>query len=121
MSRSAAAAPIDSVAGALLGLTLADYFLARVGAPAIGQTAPSDPSYRPARFKGSASGVGGLDFRWDHLCDPTSGAVLFHPGAGTVADRHPSVLTWRDPVDLSGDTPSAPLHWLWKRALSEWA
>lgn len=102
--------PIDSVAGSLLGMTLADYFLARCGAGGVRR-------YQPAHFNGKAAPIGGRDFRWDQIYDPLARAVRFHQ---TGSDTHPAVLAWSGPIDLAGDAPSEPLEWLWVKARAEW-
>ena len=96
--------PIDSIAGALLGLTLGDYFLARV----------KGGGYRAAFFDGNAAGIGGLDFAWADIFDIGSRTVKFAPGAGT----HPAVRAF-DGTTYTPDASPA-LTWLWGKAVAEW-
>ena len=76
--------PIDSVAGALLGLTLGDYFLARV----MGE------DYEAAFFDGEHGNfgdpdyIGDLDFDWATVFNVNNQAVRFSGGA---APFHPAV------------------------------
>ena len=115
--------PIDSVAGALLGLTLGEYFLARV--------LPNANSYHPAHFDGTAANIGGLDFEWQNVYD----VGVLGPGARAPAVNFPPAPTPRNfpriracklspacpatplPIAANG---SQPLTWLWNRALGEW-
>ena len=96
--------PIDSVAGALLGLTLGDYFLARATA--------DNQKYRAAKFDGKATGIDDRDFLWSDIYDVDSGVKFGNP-------HHPSVEGGAA-VDLTQDTPSEPLRYLWCKALAEW-
>jgi membrane-associated phospholipid phosphatase len=110
--------PIDSISGALLGLTLGDYFLARVGA-SVGHATPR--TYSAAHFDGGAAGIANRDFHWPHIYDVDRGVRWFRPRRPRVT--HPSVrrfLPRRNNVDLGADERSRPLEWLWGRALGEW-
>jgi hypothetical protein len=114
--------PIDTVAGAMLGLTLGDYFLARIGAGAAGA------SYAAAHFDGGAGNIDARDFLWSDVYDIANGAVRFAPAD---AEAHPSVRAWGPAVNLGAHGPanapiaadigSPALGWLWARALEEWA
>jgi membrane-associated phospholipid phosphatase len=98
--------PIDSVAGAMLGLTLGRYLIARCqGNPTI--------SFDSTAFDGDAPGPpspASTDFSWDALVDPATDAIL-------------AVAPW---VTLTGQQSdngegSALLQWLWGKAAAEWA
>lgn len=99
--------PIDSISGGLLGLTLGDYFLARI--------ASGDNHYAPAHFDGTAADIGGCDFIWSELYDLDHRRVRFSTEAGS----HPAVKKWGGSVHLS-EPGSGPLAWLWNRAKGEW-
>lgn len=104
--------PIDTVAGALLGLTLGDYFVARANGAA------ADRTYLPAHFDGAAGGIGKVDFLAADIYD------LDLPGVRFADPGHASVkrfdLGAGHAVDLAGGIPSPPLEWLWAKAKAEW-
>jgi membrane-associated phospholipid phosphatase len=116
--------PIDSVAGALLGLTLGDYFLARVAKPI-----PPDTSrvYMASHFNGTHSSAETTDFLWTDIfkivdppdpLDPVNGKVIF--GLEIVK---PFNITpgGSNSIDLAiNDVASPALEWLWDKALAEW-
>lgn len=91
--------PIDNVAGAVLGLTLGHYFIAR---------SRECPELTAWAFDGS-EGIypPDLDFDWSSLYDVETG----HP---TPAGQH---VIEMGPEEI--DT-SPILEWLWKKALAEW-
>ena len=106
---------IDSIAGALLGLTLGEYFLARV---------TTTNSYHPAHFDGNAAGIGGMDFVWPNIYHFDLRAVNFPPGNQPVLfPPHPSVVPFpgvnNNTVQVAANS-SPPLTWLWNRAVGEW-
>jgi hypothetical protein len=97
--------PVDSIAGCVLGLTLAAYLYARCGSP----------NAFPVEFTGwlfdGAVFSGDEDFFWNHLY-------------GVVDDTQQKVDPWvtqiaADPATISAG--SALLRWLWERAKEEWA
>jgi membrane-associated phospholipid phosphatase len=120
--------PIDSVAGAVLGLTLGQYLVARAN-PEKGK------GYHPAHFdgraevpealqpeKGNRLALGDLDFHWSTVFDVQAGAISqadkAHPSVKLMKDgADPSKVLW---VDLSKDARSSPLEWLWAEARREW-
>mgnify|MGYP001819633454 FL=1 len=97
--------PADSIAGAMLGLTLADYLIART----------RTGSYSAAHFHGNAESMGGTDFLWSDIYD-VEGKRL----------RHGDIIRpfgGEDPIALNGEAEqagNASLRWLWDRAVKEW-
>jgi membrane-associated phospholipid phosphatase len=113
--------PIDSVAGALLGLTLGEYFVARARGVAEPLPTGSAYRYRSAFFDGAVAAnpdIGDRDFRWRDIFDPATEQVKF-PG------WHPCVQPFNDTsgsniINITLDQRSLPLEWLWGKALNEW-
>jgi hypothetical protein len=99
--------PVDTIAGALLGLTLADYLLARIQ--------PGANSYVPAHFDGKAS-LRKEDFLWPRLYDVEKDEVRFAP---VQTDEYASVAKWGEAEPLT-EPLSKPLAWLWVQARREW-
>lgn len=97
--------PIDSIAGALLGLTLGEYFLARV----------RGGRYHAAHFDGTAADIGRRDFAWWEIYDPASAGLLFADG---TEKTHPAVRRFDGETYAADDSPA--LTWLWERAVAEW-
>lgn len=89
--------PADSLAGAALGLTLADYFATR---------ATGAGEVHPLAFDGR--GIGQRDFAWREVTAAQAGEA---EGGASVQRLGGRPLT-------AG--ASAPLAWLWERAASEW-
>jgi hypothetical protein len=97
--------PVDSIAGCVLGLTLASYLDARCG----------NPRALPVQFTGwlfdGAAFSGDEDFYWNHLYD-------------VGYDTQKKVAHWATPIAAAPaniSTGSALLRWLWQRAKEEWA
>jgi len=95
--------PVDSAAGQVLGLTLANYFLCRSGAPG------AAAAYNPWRFDGGRY-VANDDF------DRT-----LHYNAATSAQTQNAYV---DQIALAGGATAPPtspfLGWLWNKAAAEW-
>jgi len=98
--------PVSSVAGALLGLTLGHYFVARCQKSAAG--------YTPWKFDGSLY-PGGSDFDWRLLYDVATQQQTPSPVAT------PFVVKISGPVGLDNAWQSGLLYWLWGKAKAEWA
>jgi membrane-associated phospholipid phosphatase len=97
--------PVDSSAGALLGLTLGAYLVARFqSATATYQAWDFDGTQFPFRPDPAS------DFRIDLLFDTGSGQQI-SPGAWATAIGNQTIAE-------SGQ--SAILHWLWSEARDEW-
>jgi membrane-associated phospholipid phosphatase len=94
--------PVDSAAGATLGLTLGRYFLARCNKGA---------GYTAWKFDGTKFAG---DFDWRDIA---------HTLEGTSADpsKAPRYLERMEKLDLSAKDYSPPLSWLWSEARKEWA
>jgi len=99
--------PVDSMAGAMLGLTLGNYLLARFR---------GDASYAAWRFDGAsfpASPSDG-DFYWTDLYDASTDA---QHSAGVVS----GFVTNSATPSLDPTRQSPALSWLWGKALAEWS
>ena len=100
--------PVDSAAGAVIGLTLGAYFVARCQDPS--------PKYDAYEFDGTKfpSTTGGPladgDFYWTQYYDPAVG------GGGQLA---PGPFVTRTPG--LGMQKNDLLNWVWKKALAEWS
>jgi len=100
--------PVDSAAGALLGLTLAEYL--------IGLCTGAD-SYRPSTFDGTKYPINaerrgvGTDFNWEELYDADNLQLRIDGTAARFAK-----IERRRPY---GER-SMPLRWLWNKAKAEW-
>jgi membrane-associated phospholipid phosphatase len=112
--------PIDSVAGAVLGITLGQYFLARV-------VPNGGAACRWAEFDGSAANIGGRDFRVSAVYDFDADRVNFPlETASPKIPPHPSIAPMIPDAEPDANVvPIAPngsplLSELWKRALAEW-
>ncbi len=97
--------PIDNMAGATLGLTLAQYFVAccssathKLNAWEFDGTAFNDASKPPQ------------DFVWEHFHDAIiKGDKTKHPGLSKIAQGQ------------AGNLPKdEPLRWMWEQAIKEW-
>ena len=111
--------PIDSLAGQLLGLGIADYILARFGAVnaaanvAAWQIDASTLNTAALNAPPNGTVPGGADFTGLELYDFSLG------------QRQPA-NTYAKPVDLGGGPVTAPvasspnLNWLWAQARAEW-
>lgn len=103
--------PLDSAAGATLGLTLGAYF--------VGRAKGGVGSYTPAHFDGRATvpaedtSIGHRDFHWTMAFDVKAGRIR------EDEDAHPSIKLLKDRVNLEGQG-SEILHWLWDEARKEW-
>jgi len=98
--------PVDSAAGQLLGLTLAEYFMHRC------RPADDDEAvFYPWRFDGTrfqpAAGPA-ADFNWRQLYDAPNGTRLIAP-----------FTDWID-LEPMNTQSSALLRWLWDMAAQEW-
>jgi hypothetical protein len=99
--------PVDSVAGALLGLTLGQYLANR---------ARKHGDYQALGFDG-ATYPEEEDFDWNELYDvETWPATVKHNGNGGKA----YVLNLNAQTMNSANHSNA-LHWLWTKAAAEWA
>jgi hypothetical protein len=95
--------PVDSAAGAMLGLTLGQYLLHRCG---------QEANYVPARFNGQTY-AGADDFEWRHFYDLTLGNdVRTFPVA--------PLPLYAEGFPANNVAPSGLLAWLWGQALTEW-
>jgi len=90
--------PVDNVAGAVLGLTLGNYLVAR---------SKKTPALTAWAFDGSEIYPPDLDFDWSSL-------YKVEKGHQTPAGKH---VIEMGPEEI--DT-SPILEWLWKKALAEW-
>jgi membrane-associated phospholipid phosphatase len=96
--------PIDSVAGALLGLTLAEYLVTLCAGK-------QEQDYHSCRFVGAAY-PSRADFNWQNFYDVTARMLSLKEDfeyASVKANAYPL------------PKPSKPLEWLWKKAKSEWS
>ena len=93
--------PVDSAAGQLLGLTLADYFLRR---------ADAGTAVKGRRFNG-VKYVAEDDFNPEAFYDSENGAFA-SPNAATTL--------YFDEAYSPTISPSPILNWLWLKAQSEW-
>jgi membrane-associated phospholipid phosphatase len=97
--------PVDSAAGAALGLTLAQYFVARCGAAT---------AYPAWRFEGTTyfdrPGAGGdFDFHWQEIHN-----IVTPPGSALPPTHY------LKPLGNQTADVSPLLKWLWDEALEEW-
>jgi PAP2 superfamily len=90
--------PVDSAAGAVLGLTLGNYFVSRCGGPV-------DADYQSWKFDGSAYPAV-QDFYWDDYFDANTGRQAAGPAAMPEASQAVG--------------SSEILNWLWRKAVKEW-
>jgi len=96
--------PVDSVAGASMGMALGEYFVQRMKSePDLG----SNLEYKPWNFVGTS-------FSGDFIPEDMYSVTLDKqtPIAGTNSGA---------PVALNRDNQSPLLHELWKKAVAEWA
>jgi hypothetical protein len=110
--------PVDNMAGQLLGLTIADYFLARCGAANSHDqaTAASSPHWK---FNGAATDSQGQplefgDFEFRTLYDTDKEQRVI---AGSDA---PAWLESQADPQSSTIERSPVLAWLWNKASGEW-
>lgn len=95
--------PVDSAAGAVLGLTLGKYFVDRC----TGVAPAASWKFNGAAYPHSE------DFDWRDYFDPTAGADPQQKTTGWAIEN--AILN----AD-GNQTTSAPLNWLWKMAAAEW-
>ena len=96
--------PVDSVAGATLGLTLADHVHAMCRGGGWTSATLNTPNFDPEQ-----------DFDWHQLYSAESNEMAEH----AVSDRGVWLQTkHHDDPDCEG--PSPALTWLWNKALDEW-
>ena len=100
--------PVDSVAGAVLGLNLGEYFVKRCKM----EKPDTGWKFDGEDFKDSSGSATNLDFNWREYYDFASSS----PG---LSDSTPWVNreAFQNPIV---DTDSEPLGWLWARAREEW-
>jgi PAP2 superfamily len=100
--------PADSIAGAVLGLTLGRYLVNRASAV---------NNYHASGFDGVAfDGVANPaleDFDWTDLFDEAA--------ANPAVKYIKAYVTDLGAQNIAGDTPPSALSWLWGRAVAEWA
>jgi membrane-associated phospholipid phosphatase len=106
--------PIDSVAGAMLGVTLANYVFAR------SQVDPSKRKYSSYHFDGTVVAAATEDFDWTASVDTSNNT----PAVNTGINSHPSLKVFNDHnhtnlIDLGADQ-SLLLEFLWTEAKKEW-
>jgi membrane-associated phospholipid phosphatase len=113
--------PVDSAAGAVLGLALGEYLVKRCE----GATVNGGWKFDGPEFKDENGSAVNLDFNWREYYD----FGLTPPGLRTVEnDNDPMTKNdlppWVRIVPANGsslaDAPSAPLQWLWEKAKAEW-
>ena len=103
--------PVDSAAGAVLGLTLGQYFVARCS-----QASGTASNYDAWKFDGPnfpKTPAVDADFQWFTLYD-----VDATPPAQKPAPPYATLSSAG--VTLAALGQSAILHWLWNEAMSEW-
>ncbi|MEO0363041.1 MAG: phosphatase PAP2 family protein, partial [Pseudomonadota bacterium] len=98
--------PADSTCGAMTGLALAEYFVARAGGLGGPKTKTKKRKVASAAFDGV--GIGTADFFMSELF---SGGARVDAAAG---------MTLGADVEVPKAAESAPLKWLWEKAKSEW-
>jgi hypothetical protein len=103
--------PVDSSAGQLLGLSLAEYFLARCG------WGGSSAALEAWHFDGGAF-EGQQDFAGTELFDAAQGTRLSTPYASRIESVLPSQSA--PPVQPFSVAASPHLAWLWAQARLEW-
>jgi hypothetical protein len=94
--------PVDSAAGAVLGLTLGNYFVSRCGGAV-------DAHYQPWTFDGSAYPAV-RDFYWDDYFDAHTGSQ--------AAGQYVKSAAMPEAPQAAGS--SEILNWLWRKAVEEW-
>ena len=102
--------PVDSAAGALLGLTLAEYLVGRF----TGQRKYRSCSFNGQRYptRGDKAGVN-TDFHWEDFYDANSQKLRIADGN---VGRYAKLGGTAHPL---GDE-SLALRWLWNKAKAEW-
>jgi membrane-associated phospholipid phosphatase len=100
--------PMESAAGAMLGLTLGQYFINRSI-----QTDPTD-NYKAWMFDGDTYFSQPGDFNWTDLYDVTAKAQIPATPGGI-----PYATDITDPAATLGD-PSEILQFIWHKAVLEW-
>lgn len=98
--------PVDSAAGAVLGLTLGRYFVDRCTGVAPANSWEFDGTNYP----------GHMDFDWRDYFDPQNPADNIAPEQKATTWATESILADAD----QNQTRSAPLDWLWQKAAAEW-
>jgi hypothetical protein len=98
--------PVDSAAGAVLGLTLGQYFVNRCSGAA---------GYRAWRFEGTKYPPHG-DFIWHDLYDVNTEKLKSMPTATGYSVRYSS-----NAQTLNPSHQSYVLTWLWNKAKEEWS
>jgi membrane-associated phospholipid phosphatase len=96
--------PVDSVAGAVLGVTLGQYFVRRSNKNA-------DQTYSGSAFNGM-NYPGHRDFDWTEIFEFDQGSPI------SVRQQNNSYLT--DLTQQNMPFLASPLSWLWAKALGEW-
>ena len=96
--------PVDSAAGAVLGLTLAKYFVARC----------TGGEYWAWAFDGREF-LGRMDFEWRAISD----AIHLH--GSKDHDSPPGIPPYMSPGSKPSVDRSPMLGWLWSQAVKEWA
>jgi hypothetical protein len=96
--------PVDSVAGQVLGLTLAEYVLARAGKP--GFSGAGTGKFEAWKFDGTHYPPD-QDFDWRMLFNPNLPQRL-------VSGKYATKLS------TAAITKSPSLAWLWSKAIAEW-
>jgi membrane-associated phospholipid phosphatase len=97
--------PVDSAAGAVLGLTLGQYFVNRCSGAA---------GYRAWRFEGENYPDDG-DFIWHDLYDVTTEKLTSMPGASGYSVEYEA-----NDQAINPQHKSYVLAWLWDKAKAEW-
>jgi membrane-associated phospholipid phosphatase len=102
--------PVDSAAGAVLGLNLGQYLVDRCNHTCIN----GGWAFDGTRFHDDADSAANLDFNWRDYYDLNAADPGLKTGVAT-----PWVSTVAAPTTIT-DAASEPLKWLWKKAKSEW-
>jgi hypothetical protein len=108
--------PVDSVAGCLLGLTLAEYLVKLCEGKQDGE----EQGFRSCEFRGMLYPMreedpNKVDFIWQNFYDVDQNKLNVKKDA--IIERYASVLGASHPLPK----PSKQLEWLWKKAKDEWS
>ena len=101
--------PVDSVSGAVLGLTLADYFEERCTYKTGTNGTRSCATFTGENFAAAD------DFNWHQLYDPATDEQV-----GSQSSQHGTWMTSATASSSKTLTESAALQWLWDEAVKEW-